>query len=163
MRLLAKIDELIEHISSKILVIVVFGMLFLSVFAIVLRWFQIGIMGLDSLVRHLVLLSAFLGGVLATGRKTHIAIDILAKYLEKKGQKRQRKMIGLLVNLTATVTLIWLAKASFNFLVIEWQYAKESFFGLHSGHMVSIIPLGFSLIAFRFFFLFIKFCREDVS
>ena len=163
MKLLEKIDELIESFSSKVLVGVVFGMLFLSVLAIVLRWFEISVMGLDSLVRHLVFLSAFLGGVLATGRKTHIAIDILAKYLEKKGMRAGQRIVGQLVNFFSTATLIWLVKASFDFLMVEWKYAKEGFLGLHSGHLVGIIPVGFALIAFRFFFLFVKSCKEDVS
>ena len=163
MRLLAKIDEWIESVSSKVLICVVFGMLFFSVLAIILRWFNTSIMGLDSMVRHLVFLSAFLGGVLATGKKTHIAIDILAKYLEKKNIVSWQRYVSLIINFFATVTLIWLTKASIDFLTIEWKYAKDIFFGLHSGYMVAIIPLGFSLIAYRFFFLFMKSCKENIS
>ncbi|MCY4524196.1 MAG: TRAP transporter small permease subunit [Halobacteriovoraceae bacterium] len=161
MRYLQKIDGLIDNISGKILVCVVLGMLFLSVLAIVLRWLQINIMGLESLVRHLVFLSAFLGGVVATGRKSHIAIDILAKYLEKKNMVAWQRVVGMVVNLATTLTLLWLVKASYTFCVIEWKYAKEAFFGLHSGFLVAIIPVGFSLIAFRFFYLFVKSCKGD--
>ena len=153
---LQQIDSWIEKGTAKVLVACVFAMLLLALLSIVLRWFQKSVLGLDSLVRHLVFFSAFLGGVLATGRGTHIAIDILGKNLENKGWKVQRRIIRFITSLAATLTLLWLVKASCDFLVVEWQYGKESFFGIHSAFLVAIIPFGLSLIAFRFFFLLIR-------
>ena len=57
-------------------------MLFFSVLTILLRWFGQSLEFVEPFVRHLVFLSTFLGGVLATGRGTHIGIDIIGKLLE---------------------------------------------------------------------------------
>ena len=152
MKWFGKIDSFIERICSGMLVFTVFVIIFLSVSLIVLRWIQISIPGFDLLVRHLVFLSAFLGGVLATGRKTHISMDILTKYLKKNNLKKYERILQVLINLVAVITLVFLIKASLNFLFIEWEYAKEVFFGVHSGWTVAIIPIGLTLIALRFLF-----------
>ena len=75
--LVKKLDEWIDNFSSWLLVISVVLMLFLSVLNIFLRWGNTTIFWIEPLVRHLVFLSAFLGGILATGRKNHIGIDII--------------------------------------------------------------------------------------
>ncbi|MBT3235109.1 MAG: TRAP transporter small permease [Bdellovibrionales bacterium] len=153
LNLLALIDRGIERTASFLLVVVVGLMLLLSVFTILLRWFEIGPMWADPLIRHLVFISIFLGGVLATGRRTHIGIDVLPRMLEQKKNYRLLGLIQRLIALVCTVTLIWLAKAGYDFSLIEMQYGKEAFLGIHSGFLVSIIPVGLIFISYRFFFL----------
>ena len=74
--LLKSTDKFIEKISISLLVVCVLSMLLLSVLNIFLRWFNTTLFWVEPLVRHLVFLSAFLGGVLATGNRSHIGIDI---------------------------------------------------------------------------------------
>lgn len=149
------IDRSIEWVSSWALVLAVISMLGISVLSIVLRWFDITYYWFEPFVRHVVFLSAFLGGVLATGRGTHIGIDIFGKYLENHGKTRTLHWLQVLISLVATLTLTWLVYASWKFLQIEWQWGKEGFWGIHSAYLVGIIPFGFSLIAYRFFYRFI--------
>lgn len=150
-----KIDFGLEKSSQFLLVLSVAVMLLLAVATIVLRWFNLSYPWLDPAVRHLVFITTFLGGVMATGRGTHIGIDILSKFFEN--QKRWGSLLWMkrFISLTSFLTLLWLIKASKDFALIEFEYGKEAFLGIHSGVLVSIIPVGFALIAYRFFTIFL--------
>ena len=149
------IDRSIEWLTAWALVIAVIAMVTISVLSIVLRWFSITYIWFQPLVRHVVFLTAFLGGVLATGRGNHIGIDILGKYLENHNRKKELRWLKIFIAFVSTMILIWLIFASWKFLQIEWQYGKEVFWGIHSSFLVGIIPFGFALIAYRFFYRFI--------
>ena len=159
--ILKGIDEIIEKLSSYALIFSVFAMLLISVVSIVLRWFSISIHWTEPFVRHLVFLSTFLGGVLATGRGTHIGIDIIGKYLESKNLKQYSIWISRVIALASFCTLIWLVSASISFMTIELKYGKAVFWGISSGFLVGIIPFGFGLIAYRFFFIFVDSFSKD--
>lgn len=154
-KLLKQIDKAIEKGSSYILVLSIFLMLGFSLLIIVLRWFDTSIPWFESFVRHLVLLATFLGGVLATGRGTHIGIDILSKYLESQNLLQYKIWISRLIYLASVFTLIWLTKACLLFMKSEMEFPQEGFLGINSGYLVGIIPIGFALITYRFFYKFI--------
>lgn len=155
MKALRVVDRVIEKSSEYGLVLCVTLMLAFSLLTIVLRWFGTSIHWLEPAVRHLVFIATFLGGVLATGRGTHIGIDILGKYFENKHSFKTLAIIRRLISITSCLTLIWLGKASYDFMLVELEYGKEVFLGLHSGVLVGIIPVGFGLIALRFLTKFI--------
>jgi len=150
------IDKGIEKFSGWGLVICVMIMLFLSSLVIVMRWFGITFLWFDPFIRHIVFISTFLGGVIATGRGTHIGIDILGKYLESKDMGNAQLWIKRLISFVSMGTLIWLIKAAWAFMLSEMKYGKITFFGIHSGYLTAIIPVGFGLICYRFFYLFIS-------
>lgn len=155
MKLVRRFDLLIEKFSSHGLVFSLLTMLGLSCLSIVLRWFHINLTWIDPFVRHLVFLSAFFGGVLATGKGTHIGIDLLGKIVETKGWHTLHIYIKRLIDLTSALTLLWFIKASVDFTRVEMEYGKDVFWGIPSGYLVLIIPIGLSLIALRFFVLFV--------
>ncbi len=150
-----RMDKWIDDISSWLLVISVILMLFLSVLNIFLRWGNTTIFWIEPLVRHLVFLSAFLGGVLATGRKNHIGIDIIGRWLEIKKMYALRLQVERLIYLISIFTLYFLVTSSIEFMKSEAEYGREAFLGIHSSHLVGIIPAGFSLIMIRIFLIFI--------
>lgn len=150
------IDRAIEKGAAALLVLSVALMLGLSVLAIVLRWFETSLLWLEPFVRHLVFLSAFLGGTIATGRGTHIAIDIFARKIEESGPKWLKDLSQKLLNLAAAAILVWLINASWEFTKVELEYGREVFWNIHSGILVGIIPFGLSLIAYRFFYRFLS-------
>lgn len=157
MKVIFALDKFIEKITSVTIIAAVFSMLLLSVLNIVMRWFGSSFLWIDPLVRHLVFASAFLGGVLATGKGTHIGIEILPKILEtKEGQEKKLMAIKAFIALVSSAVLIWLVKASYDFVLTELQYGKEAFLGIHSGFLVMIIPIGFGIIAIRFILQFFK-------
>ncbi len=162
-KLLAMIDRGIEKGASLLLILVVSLMLLLSVITIVLRWMEIGPLWADPLIRHLVFASIFLGGMLATGRRTHIGIDILPRMLEQQGKSDFLCWIQRVIAFICLVTLAWLAKAGYDFALIEMEYGKEAFLGIHSGFLVSIIPVGLILISYRFLFLLFNSCPDLIK
>ncbi len=164
MALFRFIDKLIEKGSSYLLVICVALMLSLSVFAIVMRWFETSFLWMEPFVRHLVFLSTFLGGVVATGRGTHIAIDVLNKKIDMNGPDWAKRLSHRVMNLASGMALIWLVRASWQFMNIEMEYGHEVFWGIHSGFLVGIIPFGLSLIAYRFMYRFLQtFTKEGIA
>ena len=154
--ILGKIDQTLEKICKYGLVFSLSTILILCLANIVLRWFDSTLLWVDPLVRHLVFLCAFLGGGLATGRKQHIGIDIVSKILEQKDKKALIKKLRIFVSLISFLTLVWLFKAGVEMSKVEFEYGKEAFLGIHSGVLMSLIPLGFLIIGYRFFYLLIK-------
>lgn len=150
-----KIDSVFEKLVAWVLVGIVLAMLFLSSANIVVRWFQHNITWIDPFVRHLVFFSAFLGGVIATGRGTHIGIDIIGKYVESKGWHHLKTLISRAVMITSIAVLTWLLKASIDFTNVEMEFSKTEFWGIESGYLVMLIPIGVSLIIARFILQFI--------
>jgi TRAP-type C4-dicarboxylate transport system permease small subunit len=153
--LLKKIDFCVDKLASWLLVICVLAVLFLSSGAIILRWFHINLYWIDPFVRHTVFFSAFLGGVVATGRSNHIAIDLVSKFLELKQKEHARIIIHRIILLASGIILLWLFKASIDFMKVELEFSKEEFWGLGSGQLVGIIPFGVALMTIRFFVLFL--------
>ena len=162
------LDQAIEFLTKFLLFIVVMGMLFLSVTSIFLRWFDTSYAWMEPLIRHLVFISAFLGGVLATGRGTHIGIDILSKYFETIKDYRKLRVLKIISSLAACITLTWLAYASWGFVQLELEFGRNVFWGIHSGVLVGIIPVGMGLITYRFFaklftYLFYGISEEEIA
>jgi TRAP-type C4-dicarboxylate transport system permease small subunit len=155
MILVKKIDWFIDKVSSILLVGCILSILFCSSGAIVLRWFHINLSWIDPFVRHLVLLSTFFGGVVATGRGNHIGVDLISKFLEIKGFDKAKIIVNRIILLSSALVLTWLFKSGLDFTKIEIEFSKVEFWGISSGHLVAMIPVGVGLIALRFFTLFV--------
>lgn len=164
MKFLLLIDKGVDKFCSVMLITSILSLLFFSVLTIFLRWFHVNLMWIDPLARHLVFLATFLGGAVATGRGTHIAIDLVGKILEVKEWHALKVWVGRIINLTCAICLVWLFKAGLDFTKVEFEFAKEEFLKINSGYLVAIIPFGVALISFRFFILFLKsFQSEGVN
>ena len=150
-----KMDFLLEKLTTYLLVVSILSMLFLSSLSIVVRWFQYNITWIDPFVRHLVFFSAFLGGIVATGRGTHIGIDIVGKLAESKGLHHLKDGISKVIMIASIVVLGWMIKAGVDFTRVEMEFSKTEFWGISSGYLVMLIPVGLSLLALRFIFVFI--------
>lgn len=161
MKFFASVDYLIDKLSQFILVLVVFLMLLLKVYSIAVRPMGISHIWLDPLLRHLVFLAVFLGGALATGKGNHIAIDIIGKVLEEKKLLVLAGILKGVVFLTCTLVTLWLAVVAVGVAQVEFQYGRKVFLGIHSGYLLSIIPLGFFIICYRFFYQFLKTLFEN--
>lgn len=156
MKLFIFFDTIVEKICGWTLVASIMSILIFSSLTIILRWFHINLMWIDPLVRHLVFLATFLGGVIATGRGTHIGIDLVSKIVEVKGWHKAHININRVIYLSSAISMIWLFKAGLDFTRVEFEFAKTEFFGISSGFLVSIIPVGVFLIGYRFFVMFLQ-------
>lgn len=161
--MIKKLDDYLDKISFYGIVLAVSLMLLLTVLNIVLRWFNTSILWVDPLVRHLVFLSAFLGGALATGKDNHIRIDLASKLLENLKKPKLKVWVERIIYIITMGTTIYLAKAGMDFAKIELEFGKVAFLGLHSGVLVAIIPFGMGLISLRYLFRFLlTFTNEEV-
>ncbi len=145
-------DIAVEKIAQWLLVICILGMLSMSVLNIVLRWFQSHILWFEPFVRYLVFFSAFLGGAIATGKRSHIGIDIVGKFFESKKNWKTHRWVGRIIDLISLTVLIVLTNACIDFVYEEAKYGRaDVFIGVHAKYLAAIIPFGFGLIAVRFF------------
>lgn len=150
-----KCDWLIEKVTTYLLVFSVMAMLSLSSLSIVARWFHQNITWIDPFVRHLVFFSAFLGGVIATGQGTHIGIDIIGKFVESRGWHKAKSFINKTIFISSIVVLVWMIKSGLDFTRVEMEFSKEEFWGIQSGYLVMLIPIGLGLLLIRFFLIFL--------
>jgi len=82
-----KIAGMLAEIEKLAVAVCLGGMVVLVLIQIILRnFYNSGIVGSDSLVKHLVLWVGFLGAGLATREKSHIRIDIASKVLPPKAR-----------------------------------------------------------------------------
>ena len=156
MKFFSTIDLIIEKTCIGVLVLAVMLMLGFSCAVIVLRMFETSYLWIDPFLRHLVFFSAFLGGCLATGNGTHIGIDALSRMLESYNFKRTKYALSIVVYLVCFIISIALTKVSVDFVKMELEFGHEIFMGVTSGQAVMSIPLGFGLIAYRYFYLFLR-------
>jgi TRAP-type C4-dicarboxylate transport system permease small subunit len=149
-KLIISFDNVLEKISRYGLIISLFAILGLAVLAIILRWLGQSLMWLEPLVRHLVFLSAFLGGSLATSKNVHIRIDLLTKLLEKSSSKFLHWAHKNIVSLFCLAVSVALVQSSYDFYLVEKEFGTEAFLNIHSSYLVAIIPFGMGLISLRF-------------
>lgn len=151
-KVIYSLDKAVEKITTGILVFCVLGMLLMTVSNIVLRWFDSHVLWFEPAVRYLVFISAFLGGTIATGKRTHIGIDLIGKYFETKKMWKAHRWVGRIIDIISFVVLIYLTKACIDFVAEEAKYGRaDVFIGIHAKYLASIIPIGFGLICYRFF------------
>lgn len=149
--MIRKIDSILDSFAKWGVLVCIGLMLVLSLLNISLRWFENSVLWIEPLVRHLVFIAAFLGGAIATGEGQHIKIDLLSKLLAKTDNLLVQNIIEKIVIIACLVATIILTKAGYDLFLVEMEYGKEAFLGIHSAHLIGIIPMGMGFIALRFF------------
>lgn len=151
MKLIQLFDDILEKFSRWGLISCLLTILSLAVMSIFLRWGGKSFMWLEPMTRHLVFLSAFLGGSLATSKEVHIKVDIMARILEKTDSVIIHWLHKNIISLFCFLTVTALFKSSWDFYLSEKEYGAPALLGLHSSVLVAIIPFGLGLICLRFF------------
>jgi TRAP-type C4-dicarboxylate transport system permease small subunit len=151
MKAISIFDDVLDRISRYGLVACLFIILSLAMFAIVLRWLGSSFMWIDPLIRHLVFLSAFLGGSLATSKNVHIKVDLLTKLIEISHWKIVHWLHKNLISMFCLIVCLALTKSGWDFYLVEKEFGVPGFLNLHSAVLVGIIPFGMGLISLRFF------------
>ena len=129
MRALIYVDRCIGTACKLALVCCIFLIISLALLGIILRWWGTGWPWIDPLVQHLVFLSAFLGGAVATEKGSHIAIDIGARSLEAKQKWGLYRLHKRFILLICFLGLIWLIVVSCQLTSLEWKYGRANFLG----------------------------------
>lgn len=149
-KLIVGFDNLLEKFSRWGLITCLFLILGLAVISIVLRWMGSSPMWIEPFIRHVVFLSAFLGGSLATSKDVHIKVDLLTHLIQHSHSKIIKWLHRNVVALFCFITCVALTKASWDFYVVEKEFGAPAFLEIHSAYLVGIIPFGMGLISIRF-------------
>ena len=137
----------VEGLLGTLVAVILLGMVFLSGLQIILRnFFDSGLLWIDPLLRHLVLLLALTGALLATGLKRHVQINVLGRILRGGA----RKAGGAITALLAAGISLALAHAALVFFREERAFGEILFLSVPSWVVVGAIPLAFVTMAWRF-------------
>ncbi len=148
-----KFIKVINVFEDSLLVIILSSMIIFAVYQIIARnLFGEGVVWIDPLLRTLVLWVGLSGAVVATRMDNHIRIDIFAKYFPPHILKHLQR-IAYFFTLCVCLLIAWHAA---RFVASEYEYATIAFSGVPAWLTALIIPISFTLIAFRYVLLFIS-------
>lgn len=146
-------DDLLKHLEVGVLTVMLLGVILATFINILDRNFQLGIWDyavVEKMVYSVVFFIGLFGGVVASRRAKHIAIDAVAHFLAPK----PRKMLSSLLQLICAAVCVVLTVASYQWImqVLEpeasllparsewylnerlWRYPTVLAFGLMSLH-----------------------------
>lgn len=141
------IDSWLERISGWMLVGLLGIMIVMAFGQVILRnFFDTSIEWGDIFLRHLVLWVGYFGAVIATGEGRHLRIEFLTKLVPE----RPRKVFFVLSSTFASVICYFLMRAAEAFVRSEMEFGSILILDLPTWYFISIIPVGYAIIAFRF-------------
>ena len=147
--LIKRLHRLILLIEDSLLVLLLTLMIMLSSAQILLRnFFDTGISWGDPALRLMVLWIALLGAMAATRANNHININILSYFLSKNDQTRVQRVTDFFAGVVCGL-IAWHAV---DLVLMEKQDGTIAFASFPTWIGVSIIPIGFGIIALRFLF-----------
>ena len=146
--IIKRLNHLLAKIELAILIFIVMVMVGLAGLQIFLRKvLNLGLLWADIFLRNLVLWVSFIGASLATLENKHININLLTPLVPQKW----RKIPVVLINLLAFLITILLTRASVTFVGDEKEFGSTIFSNVPAWYFQLIIPIGFGLMAVRFF------------
>ena len=141
------VDRIFAAIIMWLLVAIVLGITFLIGTQVVLRnFFQSGIAWAEIAARHSILWVAFLGAMLATRSRQHVAIDILTRFIPRT----PRNSVRILLDAFSATIAFLLAKTSLAFVLSEWEVGSQIFSDIPSWCFQAVIPFGFAMISLEY-------------
>lgn len=144
---MVRVRASLDSLLGILLAVILLAMVFLSGLQILLRnVFDSGLLWIDPLLRHLVLLLAFTGAIAATGTKRHVQINALGRLLRGNA----RRVGGAVVAAAAGLICVALTHASLELLRDEIEFPEVLFLGISSWVVMAIFPAAFAVLAFRF-------------
>lgn len=148
MRIISWLGKAGTTAENTLLIILLLGMIGLSVAQIILRnFFDIGFFWTDELLRMLVLWVAVVGALAASRADRHISINLVENYLGKRSKQVARFIVHAFSALVcAAVT--WF---SIDFVTTSHEYGDVLLGGVPSWWLQIVLPVGFGLIAYRYF------------
>ncbi len=144
---LAWIDRIFASVCEALLVILLLTMVGLVAAQVVLRnLFGSGIDWADLAARNMVLWVAFLGAMLATRSRSHVAIDILTRFLPRV----PRNALRIALDAFSCGIAFLLARAALAFVMDERAAGGMLFAWMPVWIAMTIIPFGFAMIALEY-------------
>ncbi|MGY8694035.1 MAG: TRAP transporter small permease subunit, partial [Verrucomicrobiia bacterium] len=125
------------------------AMMLLPLLEIILRQFRSGISGSAELLQHLVLFVAMLGGAIAARENRLLSLSTFTSFL-KGPWKIAAQSVSSTVALFVTFTI---GVGCYQFITTEGIGGNALFAGLPSWVFMSVMPIGFGLLAVRILWL----------
>jgi TRAP-type C4-dicarboxylate transport system permease small subunit len=153
-KIIKTIENILGYIENGLLVIFLTVTVTMAFLQVILREFwSTGILWADIFLRHLVLWIGFLGAALAAKESRHFSIDIITKKLSPIF----RRIVQILLDLSASVVCYFFAGAGVSFVSDEIKYNTQPLFSFLGKDVMAyyleiIIPVGFALIGIHFLF-----------
>ncbi|MGD2116791.1 MAG: TRAP transporter small permease [Chromatiales bacterium] len=145
---LHKLQRFILLVEDGLLVFLLTSMIVLASAQILLRnFFDAGLSWGDPALRLLVLWIALLGAMAATRDNNHISIDILSHFLSARNRARVKRVTDLF----AGIVCGFIAWHAVTLVLMEKQDGAIAFASFPTWIGESIIPIGFGIMALRFF------------
>ncbi len=142
-----KLNEWIGKVEGYLLTLILVVMIGLAFTQVVLRnFFSTGISWGDALVRHLVLWVGFIGASVAAKEDSHLAMDLVSRFLPDK----LRKPTAAFVHAASAFVCALLTLASYRFMIGEKEMGSFLLPGVPNYWAVAIIPIGFGMMTLRF-------------
>lgn len=138
----------VELAEQTLLGLLVGSMVVLAGLQIVLRnfWGR-GIAWADPFLGSAMLWITLLGALAATGRRKHIAIDLVSNFVPAGA----RRVFQIITDLAAAAVCGWLAAAAARYVGFQRDMGDEAFAGIRQWVVLLILPAGFGLMSLRFF------------
>lgn len=157
---LARLLRLVTWIENGLLILLLALMVSLAGAQIVFRnLLDTSILGVDQLLRLLVLWVAMLGAVAASREAKHIGVDVISRWLSP----RTRAGVRVLTDLFTITVCVLLAWHALRFVMSE-RHSHEMAFGSLPVWMAQIIlPVAFGLIALRYLLLLVHHARQSLG
>jgi len=150
-RILAALD-LLDKIEDWFLVVMLGVMVLLAVVQIFYRnVFGIGLLWADPMLRIMVLWVALAGAVIATRTDNHIRIDFFTRHMPEKISLYVRRLVYVF-SISVCLLIAW---HSFRFVASEYEQGTTAFMNVPAWVTAIVIPIGFTMMAFRYCLLFI--------
>lgn len=147
MGILKRLDNLLARIESAVLIGLLTTLVLVTFGQVVLRnLFNEGLLWADILARQLVLWVGFIGASLATREHRHLSIDFLPHVVSDKA----RRWLKTVSCLSAGVISIFLARASWSFVLFEQEGGSTLFENIPTWWLQTVLPYSLAVIAFRF-------------
>ncbi len=138
----------IQRAEEIFLTIILTVLICVACLQIALRvFFDHGIFWADPLLRYLTLWGGMLGAVLAVSQGKHICLDIINNLLNKQ----ILKYLNVINALFSACICSFLFYAAYRFIVDEISYGVTTVLGVPSWLWNLIFPLGFAIMALRYF------------
>lgn len=144
---LSALDKLFAAAVRTVLVVILLAMVALGALQVFLRdIFASGISWSDAAVRNMVLWVAFLGAILATRKRQHIAIDAVTRFIPRA----PRNIVRIFLDAFSCVIALLLARASYMFVLSERTMGSTAFAEVPMWIVQTIIPFGFAVISMEY-------------
>lgn len=144
--MIQRLLKILEQIENTAMAVFALVLIFAAAAQVLLRFFDVGLIWLDPVLRALVMWIAMLGALAATRHDKHINLDALTRSLSGWSLRAAR----LLTMLFSAAICLVMAKASYGLVQLDRESATPLVNDIPAWWVEVILPVGFGLMALRF-------------